>query len=168
MSNVCRKKWYGNWVLYSGLKMSRHQIFSRGKCCSTGCYLDAASCTGPSSLVPTFPRETAQPGGPHVTSSLCAWPDWDRADRDHASQSAVVVFACTGRKIVVASRLCCRYRRSVSHKTKTKFIRIQFFPEENNIVLSNKWTSINGIICVINTSAISQNMFKIDSFNNWV
>jgi len=45
---------------------------------------------------------------------------------------------------------------------KLKFIRIQFFPEENNIVLSNKCTSINGIICVINTSAISQNMFKID------
>ncbi len=108
----------GNWVLYSVLKMSRHQIFSRGKCCGTGGYLDAAGCKGPSSLVPTFPRETAQPGGPHVTSSLCAWPDWDRADRDHAAQSVVVVFACTGRKIVVSSRFCCRYRRSVSHKTK--------------------------------------------------
>jgi len=148
--------------------MSRSEIFSRGKRCSIGGYLDAASCTGSSSLVPTFPRETAQRGGPHVTSSLCAWPDWDRADRDHAAQSVVVVFASTCRKIVVSSRLCCRYRRSVSHKTKRQFIRIQFFPKENNIVLFNKCTSINGIICVINTSAISQNMFKIDLFNNRV
>ncbi len=70
----------------------------------------------------------------------------ERAHRDHVAQSVVVVVTCRARKIVVSSRLCCSYCRSVNHKTKRKFIRIQVFLEENNIVLSNKCTSINVVI----------------------
>jgi hypothetical protein len=158
MSNVCRKKWYGNLGLYSGLKMSRRQIFSRGKCCSTGGYLDAAGCSGRWSLVRTFPRETfPSEVTPHATSSLRAWPDWNGPiETMQLSQWWSSSRAEPG-KLSCQVDSAAANRRSVNHKTKRKFIRIQVFPEENNIILCTKFTSI----AVINTCYLTK------YFLNW-